>query len=116
MYFLGSNLSPPGAAMLTHTLITNEEQKTVSVCIINTCATNASLIHDVTNTDSQTQIGCVHGHIKKNFQTLITNKATINRVNSCCQCILYPIPIDRVCNASSLCVPFKWVPLYMQMI
>ena len=34
MYFFGSNLSPPGAAMLTHTLITNEEQKTVSVCII----------------------------------------------------------------------------------
>lgn len=65
MYFFGSNLSPPGAAMLTHTLITNEEQKTVSVCIINTCATNASLVHDVTNTDSQTQNGCVHGHIKK---------------------------------------------------
>ena len=92
-YFLASNLSSSGHIHV-HSLFTNEEQKRkVGSCPNWHSATHSDLVHDVTDTDCQTQNGSVLSHLcLHNFQMLIFVKPDYNHDNGekkYCKCFLF---------------------------
>ena len=74
-YFFIWIWAPGGTTTLVHSLLMKSRRRKKACDVLYACATHASLVHDVTDTDCQTQNGGAYGCMYHNdFETLIFNK------------------------------------------
>ena len=62
-HFSASKFSSQGGAALVRSLSMNSGGKKMAYDVMLNSATDAGLVHDVTNIDYQTQNGSTHGHV-----------------------------------------------------
>ena len=86
--------------MLVHSLPVENTKGLAQYVKKDASDTAAGLVHDVTDTDCQSQNGSAHGHVFFDFRMSILSKVD-HKSTDCSECIFCFIPIDRTRDALS---------------